>query len=104
MAERWLVKLNQAVTGKQVLALPWGDVDVAAAAKRATDVYTDARARPGTVLNVSQAPMTPAMSAPSGFLDDAALALADASTTVLISDRGVPGARRPAWRRTPAGR
>jgi hypothetical protein len=95
VAERWLVKLNQAVTGKQVLALPWGDVDVAAAAKRATDVYTDARARAGTVLNISQAPMTPAMSAPSGYLDDAALALADDSTTVLISDRAVSRGQAP---------
>jgi hypothetical protein len=83
------------VTGKQVLALPWGDVDVAAAAKRATDVYTDARARSGTVLQVSQAPMTPAMSAPSGYLDDAALALADASTTVLVSDRAVSRGEAP---------
>ena len=95
IAEAWLVKLNQAVTGKQVLALPWGDVDVAAAAKRDTDVYTDARERSGTVLNVNQAAMTPAMSAPSGFLDDAALALADSSTTVLVSDRAVARGQAP---------
>ncbi len=89
IATRWVAKLNQAVTGKQVLALPWGDVDVAAAAKRSTDTYADARARSGNVLSTNQAPMTPAIAAPSGFLDDAALALADADTTVLISDRAV---------------
>ncbi len=88
-ATRWLVKLNQAVTGKQVLALPWGDVDVAAAAKRSTKAYTDARERSGDVLSVNQAPMTPAMAPPNGFLDDAALALADDDTTVLMSDRAV---------------
>ena len=93
------------MTGKQVLALPWGDVDVAAAAKRDTDVYTDARARSGTVLSVSQAPMTPAMSAPSGYLDDAALALADDDDhRADLRPCGGPRARRPAWRRTPAAR
>src|SRR5919112_2278709 len=39
--------------------------------------------------------MTPAMSAPSGFLDDAALALADPSTAVLISDRAVNRGQPP---------
>ena len=91
----WLAKLQLAVTGKQVLALPWGDLDVAAAAKRDTAVYEDARARSGTVLSVSQAPMTPAMSAPNGYLDDAALALADDATTVLVSDRAVTRGQAP---------
>ena len=104
IAEAWLVKLNQAVTGKQVLALPWGDVDVAAAAKRDTDVYTDARARSGTVLNVSQAAMTPAMSARA----------ASSTTPRSPSPTTRPrcwsptgrwrAARRPAWRRTPSAR
>ena len=91
----WLAKFQLAVTGKQVLALPYGDLDVAAAAKRDTAVYTDARERSGTVLSVSQAPMTPAMSAPNGFLDDAALALADDATTVLVSDRAVTRGQAP---------
>jgi hypothetical protein len=95
VAVPWLAKLQTAVTGKQVLALPWGDVDVAAAAKRETAVYTEARDRSGTVLQVSQAPMTPAMSAPSGYLDDAALALADGSTTILVADRAVTRGRAP---------
>ncbi len=96
IATRWLVKLNLAVSGKQILALPWGDVDVAAAAKRLTAAYTAARARSGDVLSVNQAPMTPAMSAPTGFLDEAALALADTDTTVLLSDRAVARGRTPA--------
>ena len=78
-----------AVTGKQVLALPWGDVDVAAAAKRDVSVYDDARALSGTVLKVGQAPMTAAISAPSGYLDDAAIAVTDPATSILISDRAV---------------
>ena len=95
MALPWLAKLQLAVSGKQVLALPYGDLDVAAAAKRDTAVYEDARARSGTVLSVSQAPMTPAMSAPNGYLDDAALALADDATTVLVSDRAVTRGQAP---------
>ncbi len=85
----WLAKLNRAVAGKQVLALPWGDVDVAAAAKRDVSVYEDARALSGTVLKVGQAPMTAAISAPSGYLDDAAIAVTDPATSILISDRAV---------------
>jgi len=94
-ATAWLVKLQQALTGKQVLALPWGDVDVAAAAKRGPDVYSDARARSGTVLTQGQFPMNPAISAPSGFLDDAALGVADEATTILLSDRAVTRGAAP---------
>jgi hypothetical protein len=91
----WLAKLNRAVSGKQVLALPWGDVDVAAAAKRDVSVYADARALSGTVLRVGQAPMTPAVSAPSGFLDDAAIAVTDPATSILVSDRAVGRGEAP---------
>ena len=95
VAEAWLARLQQALTGKQVLALPWGDVDVAAAAKHAPDVYVDARTRSGTALTLGNFPMAPAISAPNGFLDDAALALADATTTVLVSDRAVSRGQAP---------
>ncbi len=91
----WLATLQQALTGKQVLALPWGDVDVAAAAKRGPDVYSDARAKSGTVLTQGQFPVTSAISAPSGFLDDAALGLAEEGTTILASDRSVTRGQPP---------
>jgi hypothetical protein len=95
VAEAWLARLQQALTGKQVLALPWGDVDVAAAAKWAPDVYADARARSGTNLTLGNFAMTPAISAPNGFLDDAALSLADPTTTVLVTDRSVARGQAP---------
>ncbi len=59
-------------------------------------MYADARARTGGVLTVGQVPMTAAMAAPSGYLDDAALSLADAATTVLLSDRAVTRGQAPA--------
>ena len=62
---------------------------LAAAAKRDVSVYEDARALSGTVLKVGQAPMTAAISAPSGYLDDAAIAVTDPATSILVSDRAV---------------
>jgi len=95
VAVPWMARLQQALTGKQVLALPWGDVDVAAAAKRSPEVYADARARSGTNLTLGNFAMTPAVSAPNGFLDDAALALVDPTTTALVSDRSVSRGQAP---------
>jgi len=95
VAEQWLARFQQALSNKQVLTLPWGDVDVAAAAKRAPDVYTDARARSGTQITQGTLAATPAISAPSGYLDEAAMALADAATSVLVSDRSVTRGQAP---------
>ena len=78
-----------------MLALPWGDVDVAAAAKHAPEVYADARARSGTQITQGSLTDSPAVSAPSGYLDEAAMDLTDATTTVLVSDKSVARGRAP---------
>jgi hypothetical protein len=95
VATSWLARFQSALSGKQVLDLPWGDVDVAAAAKHAPEVYADARARSGTQITQGSLAATPAVSAPSGHLDAAAMDLTDSSTTVLVSDKSVTRGRAP---------
>ncbi len=95
VATSWLARFQQALSGKQVLALPWGDLDVAAAAKNAPTVYADARAKSGTQITQGGLAAGAAVSAPSGHLDEEAMALTDASTTVLVSDKSVARGRAP---------
>ncbi len=95
VATQWLARFQQALSGKQVLDLPWGDVDVASAAKRDLDAYTGARDRSGTQIVQGSLTASPAVAAPSGHLDDAALAAVDPSTTILVSDKSVSRGRAP---------
>ena len=95
IATSWLARFQQALSGKQVLALPWGDVDVAAAAENEPQVYADARARSGTAITQGSLPAAAAVSAPSGYLDEAAMSLTDTATTLLLSDKSVARGRAP---------
>jgi hypothetical protein len=95
IATQWLARFQTALSNKQVLDLPWGDVDVAAAAKRDLDAYTGARDRSGTQIVQGSLTASPAVAAPSGHLDDAALAAVDPSTTILVSDKSVARGRAP---------
>ncbi len=94
-ATQWLARFQQALSGKQVLALPWGDVDVAAAAQHAPDVYTAARDKSGTRITQGSLDATPVVSAPSGHLDSEAMALTDPTTTILVTDRSVVRGQAP---------
>ncbi|MEO6509510.1 MAG: DUF6049 family protein, partial [Nocardioides sp.] len=95
IATQWLARFQTALSNKQVLDLPWGDVDVASAAKRDLDAYTGARDRSGTQIVQGSLTASPAVAAPSGHLDDAALAAVDPSTTILVSDKSVARGRAP---------
>ena len=90
-------------TGKQMLALPWGDVDVAAAAKRDPTAYAEARERSGRRPDAGRFRPRPRCPRRPASSTTPALALADPPTTVLVTDR-MFGAKRPAWRRTPGAR
>ncbi|MDP2775508.1 MAG: DUF6049 family protein, partial [Nocardioides sp.] len=71
VATEWLADLRSALAGDQVLSLPYGDVDAAAAADHDRDLFELAAARPGAVLSSWQVESTPAIGAPSGYLDPA---------------------------------
>lgn len=101
--EAWLNRLRAAVEGNQVLALPYGDLDVPAALKHDPELYQRARRRSGSVLAPWELPMSPAVGSPSGYLDPAVVADLPRETTVLMTDQmveeGTPTAVRVDGRR-----
>ncbi len=83
----WLGRFQEAVQGDEVLGLPYGDLDVAAAAELDPDLYELARGRPSEVLTDWGVTSRPSVVSPSGFLNAAGLELLPADTTVLVTDR-----------------
>nr|WP_281385988.1 DUF6049 family protein [Nocardioides luti] len=94
-AAAWLDRLHEGLQSSQILALPYGDLDVAAAAERNPSLYDSARTRSGTDLTPWDLPMTAAIAPPSGYLDADALDLVDQDTTALVTDRMFPGQAPP---------
>ncbi|NYD40002.1 DUF6049 family protein [Nocardioides panaciterrulae] len=91
----WLDRLHEALDGNQVLALPYGDVDAAAASRYDPELLHEARKRSGDVLSPWGIPMTPGLAAPSGFLPSDTLTAAPKRATVLLSDRELGGPSTP---------
>lgn len=87
VASQWLVDLQEAVADDQVLTLPYGDVDVAAAAEHSIKTYQSAAERSGAVVESWGLPTTPGLGSPSGFMDAAGIEIADPSSTILVTDR-----------------
>ncbi len=83
----WLDRLHEALDGRQILALPYGDVDVSAAADRDPALYRRARKRSGTELAPWGLPMSPAVASPGGYLNPAALGPTPSRSTVLVTDK-----------------
>ncbi len=106
-ASAWLGRFAEASGGSELLTLPYGDVDVPAAAATDPSVYDLARGRPGRVLSElvgsegslasgpsSDAPpaaVLPAVAAPSGYLDAGGFDLVEPGTTVLLTDKAFDG-------------
>ena len=86
----WLDRLKSALGSGQILALPYGNVDVPAAAEHDPESYVDARELSGTVLQPWGLRMSSAVASPSGYLDGAAIELVESGATVLVTDRMFP--------------
>ncbi len=86
-ARTWLLRLEEAIGSDEVLALPYGDLDVPSAAAHDPDSYLRARGRAGGVLTPLDVQTTPAVAAPSGYLDAEGLAIVEDDATVLVTDR-----------------
>ena len=98
-ARAWLARLGEAMRPEdQVLALPYGDVDVAAAAAHGPQLYQRAVARAGTTLPGFDVTTTPVLSSPSGYLSEQAIDAAAPGSTILLTDAmfdaPAPGARQ----------
>jgi hypothetical protein len=84
----WLARLRETLgDGDQVLTLPYGDLDVSAAAQREPDMYELARRRTGEVLASWDIDSAPAISSPSGYLRPQALQMVDRRSTTLVTDQ-----------------
>lgn len=83
----WLQRLHEALEGNQILTLPYGDVDVAAAAEFDPEVYQEARKRSNGDLAPWGLPTSPVVSSPSGFIDQAGIEATETGTPVLVTDR-----------------
>lgn len=86
VAGDWLERLHSALESSEILSLPYGDVDVAAAAVHSPQTYRVARDRSGSTLAPWGLPTSPAVSAPTGYLSAAAIELIDPDTTALVTD------------------
>ena len=70
-----------------MLTLPYGDLDVSAAAERDPAMYEQARRRTGAVLDSWDLDTTPAIASPGGELRPEALGMIDRGSTTMVSDR-----------------
>jgi hypothetical protein len=86
-AVAWLGRLEQAVQGDEVLSLPYGDLDVAAAAELAPNLYDLADDRPSDVLTDWGVTTRRTVASPSGYLNAAGFDLVPDDTTVMVTDR-----------------
>ena len=71
----------------EVLALPYGDLDVSAAARHDRRAYARARARSQRPLPGLGIDTTPAVASPSGYLSPDSLRTIDQDTVILVTDR-----------------
>jgi len=86
----WLTRFEDALAGDQVLALPFGDPDVAAIASHAPPFYDAAVRRGGTELERWRVDTSPAVAPPDGFLSVSSLSMLSGDESVLLSDRALP--------------
>jgi hypothetical protein len=84
----WLARLREVLSGgDQVLTLPYGDLDVSAAAEREPGMYAQARGRTGEVLDSWDIDSSPAVSSPDGYLRPTALRMVGRRSTTMLTDR-----------------
>ena len=83
----WLERLHAGLDGSEILALPYGDGDVAGAAAHSSRTYRTARERSGTTLAPWGLSMSPTVASPTGYLSAAGLRMIDPDTTALVTDR-----------------
>ena len=86
-AQGWLSSLAEAIhDDHQVLALPYGDLDVAGVAEQDPGLYAQARRLSGGALPRVGVETEPGLSSPLGYVDSAAISIADPAETILMTD------------------
>ncbi|RYP83792.1 hypothetical protein EKO23_17980 [Nocardioides guangzhouensis] len=88
-AQQWLSDVRSLTSRNPVLALPYGDLDVAAASRYSPVLYDRARALSSEVLGALDIESNPAMAPPSGLLNPGALELAPQDTQIFLSEEAI---------------
>ncbi|GGR44925.1 hypothetical protein J2S40_004037 [Nocardioides luteus] len=86
-ARTWLARLEDALAGHNLLALPYGDPDLSALATTDPDLLATAREQTAEVLAELGIKATAAVAPPTGYLDRAAVNLLEPDGVHLVSDR-----------------
>ncbi len=86
----WLDRFEDAVRGDEVLAVPYGDLDVAAAAAEAPTFYELAVNRVGTVMDRLGILTKPAVAGSTGYLPPDAFEMLFGAEQVILSDVALP--------------
>lgn len=89
-AEAWLSDMVADASTREVLALPYGDIDVAAVQRSAEPLYARARTLSARTFSGLDIESTPAVAPATGLLPTAALDLLESSTRVLLSSEALP--------------
>lgn len=90
-ATSWLNRLQNALERHPILGLPYGDVDVSAAAQYAPALLDEAWQRSASAFQAEGLSSTPAVSSPNGYLNPMVLPTINRRTTVLVTDTMFPG-------------
>ena len=86
LAQAWLDRFRAVTSGQDVLALPYGDLDVSAAAAHGPAYYEQAVVRSSQVMTYLGVPASPALAPRGGILSRAAIEAATADSTILLAD------------------
>ncbi|KRF37595.1 DUF6049 family protein [Nocardioides sp. Soil805] len=91
LAQAWLDRFAALVTGHTVLSLPYGDLDVSAAAAHDPDTYPLALSRSNEVMTALGIAHTPTLAPPDGLISPEALRAATPDGTVLLGETSFAG-------------
>lgn len=86
LAQAWLARFTTVTSGHTVLALPYGDLDVSAAATHGPAYYQQAVARSSQLMTWLGVTASPALAPRDGILSAAAIQAATPDTTILVAD------------------
>ncbi|QBX55421.1 hypothetical protein EXE58_08115 [Nocardioides seonyuensis] len=86
LARTWMARFLQEARTADVLALPFGDLDVAAAARLAPDRYTQAVERSRAVMESLELAHLPVVAPVNGLMSPEGLAVVEPGTTVMLGD------------------
>ncbi|MBM7517600.1 DUF6049 family protein [Nocardioides nitrophenolicus] len=86
-AQTWLDKAGTVLPDDAVAVLPYGDPDLAAAARALPSLYPTARKHPSATLTAWGVEGTPVVASRNGYLDAAAIDKVDDDATVLLGEQ-----------------